>query len=64
MTTLPELGWYLTQELAKHCVAICLKTPLGGPAETFGVLEQALQQLPQELAAPGAVQRVGQFTCA
>ena len=55
MTTLPELAWYTAQELAKHCVAICLKTPLGGPAETFGVLEQALQQLPQDLSAAGVL---------
>ncbi|KAI5077935.1 hypothetical protein GOP47_0007759 [Adiantum capillus-veneris] len=51
-------AWWAVQEAAWHCVVVRLRTHLGGPTQTFGVLERMLLDVVQSLQADN-VQREG-----
>ncbi|MCO5549966.1 hypothetical protein L7F22_003443 [Adiantum nelumboides] len=51
-------AWWATQEAAWHCVVVRLRTHLGGPTQTFGVLERMLLDVVQSLQADN-IQREG-----
>ena len=63
---LSQGAWWAVQEAAKQCVALRLRTHLGGPAQTLAALEQAVLaavaalQQEQPLLQPQAQQAPGQ----
>ncbi|KAH7438500.1 hypothetical protein KP509_04G017600 [Ceratopteris richardii] len=52
-------AWWAIQEAAWHCVVVRLRTHLGGPTQTFGVLERMLLDVVQSLQADNTQREAG-----
>lgn len=52
-------AWWAIQEAARHCVTARLRTHLGGPTQTFGMLERMLLDVVQSLQADNSRREAG-----
>lgn len=44
-------AWYATQEAAKHCTGVRMRTHLGNPSQSFAALERMLQDMLSKLTS-------------
>lgn len=52
-------AWWVIQEAARHCIAVRLRTHLGGPSQTFGALERMLLEVVRSLQADNGQRETG-----